>query len=197
MKKHKKEIVKLVTLEFISRFFDIIAPFYEASTIFRQSAREYMQKRCVEKEQFWQKIAYLKRKGIIEEYVEGKDKFYELSKKGKRIIAAELFKNIKINKPDKWDGLWRVIIFDVPEKLRQSRDILRRKLFELNFYQIQKSVYVFPHECTAEISCLSDNLMIGDDVIIMVSEIIQGEKDIIEFFIDRKIINKNDLKNRS
>lgn len=196
MKKHKKEIVKLVTIEFLSRFFDIVTPFLEASSIYRKSTREYLQEREVEKNQLWQKIAHLKRRGLIEEFVEGKEKYYELTRKGKEAVASGLFQNIKLNIPEKWDGLWRVVIFDVPEKFRHSRDILRRKLFELNFYQIQKSVYVFPYECSKEISLLSENLMIAKNVIIMISEVIQGEENIIDFFLDRKIIRKKDLKNK-
>lgn len=193
MKKHKKEIVKLVTVEFLSRFFDVLTPFFEASTIYRKSTKQYLHEREIDRNKFWQKIAYLKKKGFIEEFVEEKEKYYKLSEKGKKAIVAGSFRNIKIKVPEKWDGLWRVIVFDVPEKFRHSRDILRRKLFELNFYQIQKSVYVFPHECSKEITCLSDGLWISKNVIIMISKIIQGEEDIIEFFVDRKIIKKEDL----
>ena len=53
-----------------------------------------------------------------------------------------------------WDGRWRLVIFDVPEKLRKGRDALREKLKDLGFYELQKSVFIFPYECKNEIDFL-------------------------------------------
>jgi len=52
---------------------------------------------------------------------------------------------------EKWDGQWRMVIFDIPEDLRKARDALRSKLKELGFCELQKSVFVFPYECKDEI----------------------------------------------
>jgi len=51
----------------------------------------------------------------------------------------------------KWDGKWRIVVFDIPEKKKGVRNALRRKLKELGFYELQKSVFVFPYECGNEI----------------------------------------------
>jgi phenylacetic acid degradation operon negative regulatory protein len=45
----------------------------------------------------------------------------------------------------KWDGRWRILIFDVPENQRQKRDMLRAKLTDLGFHQLQKSVWITPY----------------------------------------------------
>ena len=50
-----------------------------------------------------------------------------------------------------WDGKWRLVIFDIPEEIRKGRDALREKLRKLGFYELQKSVFVFPHECKDEV----------------------------------------------
>lgn len=75
---------------------------------------------------------------------------YVLTDKGKLKVLTYRFQDIKIKK-DNWDKKWRLIIFDIPEKLRKSRDSFRQKLKELGFYEIQKSVFVFPYECKDEI----------------------------------------------
>ena len=49
------------------------------------------------------------------------------------------FKNKK-----KWDGKWRIVAFDIPEKDRIFRDILRRHLREMKFYKLQNSVFLAP-----------------------------------------------------
>ncbi len=43
-----------------------------------------------------------------------------------------------------WDGLWRMVIFDVPEKDRKLRDRLRRRLEKEHFGQLQRSVWISP-----------------------------------------------------
>ena len=43
-----------------------------------------------------------------------------------------------------WDGKWRVVIFDIPEKSRAFRAVLRQHLWELQFYKLQQSVFVSP-----------------------------------------------------
>ncbi|MBU1015253.1 hypothetical protein KKI17_02345 [Patescibacteria group bacterium] len=76
-----------------------------------------------------------------------------LSEKGKLKELTYRFAEMKIQKKP-WDGKWRVIIFDIPEKLRSGRDALRKKLCELGFYIVQKSALVFPYECSDEIEFL-------------------------------------------
>ena len=58
---------------------------------------------------------------------------------------------MKIRKPAKWDGKWRIVVFDIPENLRSIRQALREHLCRLQFYQLQKSVFVLPYECGDEI----------------------------------------------
>lgn len=45
----------------------------------------------------------------------------------------------------KWDGRWRLVIFDIPEKKRGERDVLRVTLHRLRFAQLQKSIWVSAH----------------------------------------------------
>ncbi|MBU4299094.1 hypothetical protein KJ636_03570, partial [Patescibacteria group bacterium] len=66
-----------------------------------------------------------------------------LTEKGKMKALTYHFQEMKIKK-ENWDGKWRIVVFDIPEKLRWGRDALRDKLKELNFYEFQKSVFVFP-----------------------------------------------------
>lgn len=73
-----------------------------------------------------------------------------LSGKGKARALTYRFEEMRIQ-TGKWDGKWRLVVFDVPEKKKPAREALRRKLRELGFYELQKSVFVFPFECRDEI----------------------------------------------
>ena len=47
-------------------------------------------------------------------------------------------------------------MFDIPQEKRISREALRGKLKELGFLMFQKSVWIYPFECRAEMQLLQD-----------------------------------------
>jgi len=73
-----------------------------------------------------------------------------LTEKGKIRALNYHFDKMKIKK-GAWDKKWRVVVFDIPEKLKQARNALRDKIKKLGFYELQKSVWVYPFECENEI----------------------------------------------
>ncbi|MBU3926112.1 CRISPR-associated endonuclease Cas2 [Patescibacteria group bacterium] len=89
----------------------------------------------------------------IIDYKENKDGIVEiiLTKEGKKKALKYQIDKIEIKKPDKWDDKWRIVIFDIPEKKKKAREALRNKLKDLGFKELQKSVFVLPHECEDEI----------------------------------------------
>lgn len=70
----------------------------------------------------------------------------------------------------KWDGKWRIIIWDIPEKRREVRNVLRSKLKELGFQQFQKSVWGTKKNCTKILRKFIKQVGIGDWVMIIESE---------------------------
>lgn len=106
---------------------------------------------------FW----YLKKKGLIEIRREGHDLAVRLTGNGRKEAAKYQIDDIAIAKPKKWDGKWRVIIFDIPAVPAASnaiRDVFRKKLKEFGFYQLQKSIWLYPFECEKEIVFLREFL---------------------------------------
>ena len=53
-----------------------------------------------------------------------------------------------------WNGIWYMLIFDVPEKERSYRDSLRRFLKRLRMGCLQKSVWITPRDIRPEYSDL-------------------------------------------
>jgi len=74
-----------------------------------------------------------------------------LTGNGKKKVLQYNLDSMKIKKPKQWDGLWRLVIFDIPEEERRGRNALAVKLKELGFYPLQKSVFIYPYECQNEI----------------------------------------------
>lgn len=75
-----------------------------------------------------------------------------ITKKGASKVKLLNLDQLSVKKPSQWDGKWRIVFFDVPEKERQARNALREKLRDLGFYEMQKSIFVFPYECQDEIN---------------------------------------------
>lgn len=99
----------------------------------------------------------LKRNRVIILKEEG-DKFkVELTEKGKRKVEELKLDDMIIKIPPVWDGKWRIIIFDIPEKFhKRARNALREKLQKLGFFQLQKSVWALPYPCEKEVQFLCE-----------------------------------------
>lgn len=82
------------------------------------------------------------RTGEIEKIIKNGQAYYRLTSAGKDKIKRD-FSLLKLQN-QKWDGLWRMVIFDIAEKNKIIRNILRYKLKELGFGRWQKSVYITP-----------------------------------------------------
>ena len=88
------------------------------------------------------------------DYRENKDGTVSLTlaEKGKRRVLRYNLDKMKIKKPARWDGLWRIVMFDIPEHKKQARDALSFKMKTLGLIPLQKSVFVYPYDCKNEIN---------------------------------------------
>lgn len=104
-----------------------------------------------------------------------------LTEKGKLKALTYHFQEMKVKK-ENWDGKWRIVVFDIPEKLRRERDALREKLKELGFYEFQKSVFIFPYKCQDEIDFIVEFFNLRKYVRFGVLESIDNELHLKKIF---------------
>ena len=108
-------------------------------------------------DRLWQAFNRLKKERAVELVGEKDGKLiYHLTDKGRIKLKSFALETLEIIKPERWDGKWRVIIFDIPEKRRRIRRIIQKKLLEMGFYPFQKSVWAHPFPCEAEVEFLKD-----------------------------------------
>ena len=93
-----------------------------------------------------------------------------LTEKGKNIALKYNPDRMFIKKPPRWDGKWRFVIFDIPEKKKAARQALRDRLRAFGFYQLQRSVWVYPYECKNEIDFIMELFEIRNHVHYFISE---------------------------
>ena len=90
--------------------------------------------------------------------------------------------DMKIKRPLRWDKKWRVVTYDIPEKKASLRRELAAKLQALGFFEIQRSVWVHPFECTKELNFLIK--LYGADTYVrtMLVDRINSDRDIRTHF---------------
>jgi DNA-binding transcriptional regulator PaaX len=123
----------------------------------------------------------------------GKEKYrFELTKKGKKLLGRYNFSDFKIGPKEFWDGQWRTFMFDIPEKKKQVRDMLREKLKGLGFFLFQKSVWLYPLECEEEMNYICEFLGVEAHTIVFTGKI-RDDHSLRKHFIHKGVLRKRDL----
>jgi DNA-binding transcriptional regulator PaaX len=105
-----------------------------------------------------------------------------ITRKGESKIKSFSLDMLSIKKPYKWDGKWRVVMFDFPIKYKKVRNPLRFKIKQLGFIQLQKSVWVHPYPCVDEILFLVDYYKVRNFIEILTVEEILNDKKLKKAF---------------
>src|SRR3989344_4710455 len=107
----------------------------------------------------------------------------QLTSQGRKYAdRLHMAEKIVIRKPRKWDGRWRIIIFDVWERRRNVRDQLRRMLRKAGFKRIQDSVWVHPYDCEELLTFLRADLRLGKGILYIIAEGIENDTQLRKCF---------------
>ncbi|KKT24911.1 MAG: Transcriptional regulator, PaaX family [Parcubacteria group bacterium GW2011_GWA2_43_9b] len=118
-----------------------------------------------------QYIGRLERRKLIKRRMKGGRAEMILTKKGREELSKYDIDNIQLKNDKRWDGKWRVIIFDIAENKKQARDALRSKFKQLGVLQLQKSVFIYPFDCKKEIDFIADFFGVGDDILYLEAQV--------------------------
>ncbi len=125
--------------------------------------------RPVKKSVLSQVVKRLREKGFVE-FVSDEELFLRLTDSGKdRALWAKMRSG-----DEKWDGKWRLVVWDIPEKRRQARDLLRFKLKQLGFKQWQQSIWASKINCTRLLRDFIKQVGIEDWVMVIESDNVRG-----------------------
>lgn len=120
-------------------------------------------------------VARLIEKGYMtQESIDGKDVLV-LSKKGEDVLETLDQHTTKRQKPKRWDKRWRLVVFDIPEKRRKTRNKLRNVIVSAGFIKVQDSVWVYPYDSEDLIALLKTDLRLGREVLYAVVEKIEND----------------------
>jgi DNA-binding transcriptional regulator PaaX len=138
----------------------------------RRFAYDRMKKE--QQQQIIKRLQRLEKKNLITFEQTDKDKqIIRLTNKGQAQLGkqdvVQQYRTYQ-NEQYQWDGIWRIVMFDIPQENKTHRHELRRLLQACGFRQVQKSVYVAPYPCKPLRDYISRNRNIGSYI-----HLIKGE----------------------
>lgn len=118
----------------------------------------------------------LQKEGLIEFKRDGENIFMQLTKKGEeKLEKYQTLEPHPNERPEKWDGKWRLVVFDIKESTRNSRDQLRHWLTDIGFVRIQNSVWVYPYDREEFIFLLKTDFELGRSVLFATVEKLEND----------------------
>lgn len=130
-----------------------------------------------------QAISRLVSRGFLKRDGYGHSARLSLTSKGSRYAESLLNDPVSaLKRPRRWDGRWRIVMFDIWEKRRHVRDRLRGLLCRIGFVKIQNSVWAYPYDCEEVIALVRAELKVGRGVSYLIAEALEGDKGLREQF---------------
>ena len=175
---HTKKILRFVALAGGVAALSLASP-----TLPHRLLQEYVRAKKFKKNKLMRDLKRLQKRELIdmEEFADGTIRV-RLKKGGKEAVLKYNLETMTLARPKKWDGMWRLVMFDIPSHKNKARDALRCKLKDLGFYQVQKSVFVSPFPCEQEIDALGLFWDVRENILLMHVSYFEGEEKIKHVF---------------
>jgi phenylacetic acid degradation operon negative regulatory protein len=114
-------------------------------TLLRTNGKRISPGACYEdKKSYYAAVYRLRKAGLLTPTTPGRGGSILLTETGLNALAP--YARPKRYWKRRWNGRWFLLVYDVPEEERQYRDVLRRFLREHRMGELQRSVYVTPHD---------------------------------------------------
>ncbi|MFH1193313.1 MAG: hypothetical protein V1656_03320 [Candidatus Jorgensenbacteria bacterium] len=142
----------------------------------------YFRKKRFEKEIFLRDLKNLQSRKLVDyRELEHGNVEIKITKLGKETVLKYNLDGIKL-KTQTWDGGWRLITFDIPNHHKAARDAFRKKLKDLKFYPLQKSVFLTPYPCEDEIDFVASIFDVRKYILILYIDHFEGEEKLRHHF---------------
>jgi len=135
-----------------------------------------------QKAEYSNTIKRMVKKDLMRFIVRNRELRVVLTNKG-QITAKFIIQNFhKKEKPKTWDGKWRIVMFDVPEKRKKIRNLLRFHLKKIGFIQIQGSVWIYPYPCEDIVAIIKTYFNLSNEVLYFTAGYLENSKKIEKLF---------------
>ncbi|MEK7143213.1 MAG: CRISPR-associated endonuclease Cas2 [Patescibacteria group bacterium] len=134
------------------------------------------------KSSFNRSIERLRGNGLLVFEKKNNGTFLRITSRGELTLERLCDNPRLIKKPKRWDGKWRMVMYDMKEPRKKLRDRLRTTLIGLGFVKLQNSVWVYPYDCEDLITLIKADSKIGEEVLYVIADTIENDKHLKEMF---------------
>lgn len=124
----------------------------------------------------------LYRQGMVEIKHENGLPVVKITDKGKVENLKYDLNRLSIKPQKKWDGKWRLAVFDISRKYNKIRDLIRYRLKAMGFYKFQESVFIYPYPCEKEIQYMREVLQVPHSIKLIRADRIENDKQLKQIF---------------
>lgn len=118
----------------------------------------------------------LAQKGLVKFVEKNGRKHLEITEAGRRVIAIEQARALSSARAKRrWDKRYRVVMFDIPQTRKSTRDRLRSLMRDFGFLRVQDSVWLSPYDCEELVALVKAELRLGKDVLYAIVEEIEND----------------------
>lgn len=119
---------------------------------------------------------------VVEISEEDGEGIVKLTDKGKHKLLKYKLEEIMIHKPKRWDGKWRLVIYDIKKQKRFLSEVFRNFLKKMEFWKLQKSVYLTPYPCKEQIEFLRSYYGLSAEILYLEVNKIENEEVYKNYF---------------
>lgn len=105
-----------------------------------------------------------------------------LSESGRNLALTYNLDTLILPKTKIWDKKWRLVTFDIPERIKKVRDALRYHLKKIGMCEFQKSLFIYPHDCKNEIDFIIEFYGARKYVRFILADAIDNELEFKKYF---------------
>ena len=126
--------------------------------------------------------------GLIEKFFSGRGDFARLTKEGKKKLHSICLNENCLPANISWDGLWRIILLDLPEDRKSERESLRYLLKKAGFICLKNSAWISPYPLEHLFINIKKDLEMKNELMIIVTPFVDEEtkKFLFESFKRKK-----------
>ncbi|MGF2614961.1 phenylacetic acid degradation operon negative regulatory protein PaaX [Rossellomorea vietnamensis] len=95
-------------------------------------------------------ISRMNKQGWVQSEKQGNKSYYSLTERGLKRMEEAAQRIFKLQ-TEKWDGQWRILMYTIPEEIRNVRDELRKELVWSGFGTLSNSCWISPNNLDKQV----------------------------------------------
>lgn len=121
----------------------------------------------------------LKNKNLIKDSKKGRETLFSLADSGREFIAG--YMNRMSMAEEEWNGKWLLFSFNIPERKRSLRNILRDELTFIGFGRLHANLWISPYDIREECNRIIKRLEVKEHTAMFITDYVGDDPKALAF----------------